>query len=324
VDVDEDYHLQKQGPDDSPCKDAGFEESGNVSSAVGNEVTVTVTDKSLYSVGDVIEIDGDILPRIIVAVSSTSEEITFAPSVGAPTGAGTPVSIVNWLYVANFADTTTGNGPDNSTIVVDDVSLYRIGDTIKIGDPGVYAVVTDIGAGTISFTPAASSTDVGIPIHCWTLIEESDIDGEPRIMDGRIDMGADEYSLQESGIEASCDEVVWPDNVGVLSANYSGVAPATLEWYGSGVTFDPDPPMIGPGGTVEATFPGLGIYDFLVVARDARGIELGRDTLMVAVKSTDIQVDAGSYPEFSLSGGRVEVDLCGSVSGCVPAHFSGP
>ncbi|HUW83046.1 MAG TPA: right-handed parallel beta-helix repeat-containing protein [Phycisphaerae bacterium] len=91
-----------------------------------------------------------------------------------------------------FADTTTGAGTQTSVIVVDP-SRYAIDDEIEYDGDGVLRTVTgvDPNSGQVSFDdPLAASSEPNAPIgnYGW-----GDIDGDDRILDYTVDMGADEF-----------------------------------------------------------------------------------------------------------------------------------
>jgi len=92
-----------------------------------------------------------------------------------------------------FADTTTDTGTQTSVIVAN-TSPYAIDDEIEYDGDGVLRTLTavDPNSGQVSFDdPLAAASEPNAPIanYGW-----GDIDGDDRIFDYTVDMGADEFT----------------------------------------------------------------------------------------------------------------------------------
>jgi len=143
----------------------------------------------LYSQDDVIEIGGDGVPRIVSNVAG--DQVTFDPDWDNP-AADTP--IMNWVRVDELDDVTTATGT-TSTIIVDDGSKYHENDLIEIAGDGEYRIVTEVVEDTVTFTDGLGSPSTsGTSVYRWSLVPETDMDGEQRRIGPAVDIGADEAS----------------------------------------------------------------------------------------------------------------------------------
>jgi hypothetical protein len=168
----------------------------------------------------------------------------------------------------DFKDETTAGGT-TTTIAVADASLYDPCDFIEYDNNGVARTVTDSNTTTdiVTFTPAlgaasasgvrvynwGSNTDVTEDYHlawdwptgespcinsgdpCGTYTGQLDIDGDERILGGRVDMGADEARRVHNLTQ---DKWYWYINEAIDDASGGDEIVAYKDEYEENVDFD--------------------------------------------------------------------------------------
>jgi predicted outer membrane repeat protein len=153
-------------------------------------------------------------------------KVSYSCIMGGYTG-GTEILDLppDFVNIYDFWDMTSADGTD-TTIIVENGSLYQIDDVIEYNDDGIVRTVTGISTNTITFDNSLASDSVeGARINNWgpsatDLLEDyhlqssspcigagdnsavqagdTDIDDGPRLQQERVDIGADEtpYNAQ--------------------------------------------------------------------------------------------------------------------------------
>jgi len=181
----------------------------------------------------------------------------------------------------DFKDETTAGGT-TTTIAVADASLYDpcVPDIIEYDNDGVARTVTDANTATdiVTFTPAldaasssgirvynwGSNTDMTEDYHlawdwptgespcinsgdpCGTYTGQTDIDGDERVLGGRVDMGGDEATRVHNTTK---DKWYWKINEAIDDASNGNEVVAYEDTYDENVDFD------GKDITVRSTAP---------------------------------------------------------------------
>jgi preprotein translocase subunit Sec63 len=85
------------------------------------------------------------------------DTVTFAPALASAPSVDTPV--MNWIRVDEFWDVTVENGTQ-TTIIIEDGSIYHLNVTIVIDNDDIPRLVTQIDGDTITFSPGLGSASM--------------------------------------------------------------------------------------------------------------------------------------------------------------------
>ncbi|MBN2210057.1 MAG: hypothetical protein JW709_01560, partial [Sedimentisphaerales bacterium] len=299
--VTEDLHLAV----DSPCIDAGGY-SEVVAGATDDEIPVA--EASIFTVGDMIEIDRDGTPRKITGIDGDTLKIVPQFQMENIPAAGAEVIYRAGLTFRSFDDPIQGIDAGNNRITVDDSEGFFVKDFIRIdyADPEIEdanCVITEVdySENRLTLYPVLVSTSTPPSPHTllhWSLHNLTDIDGEDRLMGITPDIGADEF--QPWAVEAgqpieetlSWDELEQPEAIIHLAEAevlYRGSGWSTdnitVAWTIIGEPSSGAAEFIEPSNKVKTSIrcTEVGAYQLKLTVTDEYGHLLGSDIVTIYI-----------------------------------------
>jgi len=136
------------------------------------------------------------------------------------------------------------------------------------GNIGAEPLFVNPAAGDYHLLPNSPCINAGDPNYTAT-DEATDIDGEPRIINSRVDMGADEYNnhrLVPSGyatIQSAIDAAYDGDIIIISPGTYTGKGNRDIDFKGKSITvrsIDPEDPNIVATTIIDCGNEGRGFY----------------------------------------------------------------
>ncbi|HUW19732.1 MAG TPA: S8 family serine peptidase [Sedimentisphaerales bacterium] len=191
--------------------------------------------------------NGDDLAGGLSATYSCIEDVNDS------NGEGNITSDPCFVHIFEFDDVTVAEGT-TVTVIVGDANLYEVNDVIEYGNDGTVRTVNDVNLATNAITfgpPLDSNSQADVLVYNWgagvTDVDEdlhlkspslcintgdpngdysgqTDIDGQPRVLAGRVDMGTDEFS----GI-FNLDQQEWYDTIQDAIGDANDSANETIE-----------------------------------------------------------------------------------------------
>lgn len=126
----------------------------------------------------------------------------------------------------------------------------------------------DAGAGDYHLLPTSPCVNAGDPNYAAPA-EATDLDGEPRIINGRVDMGADEYDNRRlvpdeyTTIQLAVDAAFDGDVVIISPGTYKGTGNRNIDFGGKAITVrstDPDDAKVVSATVIDCEKEGRGFY----------------------------------------------------------------
>jgi len=126
----------------------------------------------------------------------------------------------------------------------------------------------DADAGNYHLLPRSPCIDSGEPNYV-AAADSTDIDGEPRVINSRVDIGADEYNNQRlvpsayASIQSAIDAAVEGDVVIISPGTYKGTGNRELDFKGKAITVrgtDPQDPNVVAATIIDCEKEGRAFY----------------------------------------------------------------